>query len=344
MAPPRREPPWGGGELVVVVLGAVGLGVGVVVGAGARLAAAVSGGSVSGDVGDWLAVAGRLMSTPGDPHHAWGGHAQGLPGLAVYWTCTVFVAVAVGAVAVGGVWVWRRWSAPSRSLFGVPADARVARPRDVRPLVVAGSVPPTGRLLLGRLAPRGPLLATEDRERHPAQGRRAARAQGDLGSVALIGPTRSGKTVLASAGIIGWDGPVVALSVKRDLYDATASARGKRGGLAVFDPGGVTGLPTARWTPLRDVITTSGALRAGRALAQAIPRNGVTGGDFWASHGETLTSAYMCLAGLSQLLPAHGDGEREPLTIGRLASWAFMHVGITDPTANELIRLGLDDN
>jgi type IV secretion system protein VirD4 len=227
-------------------------------------------------------------------------------------------------------------------LFGVPADARVARLRDVRPLVVPGSVPPSGRLFLGRLAPRGPLLATEDRERHPARGR-AARVQGDRGSVALIGPTRSGKTVLASAGIIGWDGPVVALSVKRDLYDATAAARVGRGELAVFDPGGVTGLPTARWTPLRDVTTTSGALRAGRALAQAIPRNGVTGGDFWASHGETLTSAYMCLAGLSQLLPAETAGEREPLTIGRLASWAFMHVGITDPTVNELIRLGLDD-
>lgn len=342
--PPRREPPWGGGDLVLVVLGAMGLGAGVVVWAGARLAAAVSGGSVSGGVADWLRVAARLASTPGDPPEAWAGHAENLPGAAVYWACTLLAAVVVGTVAAGGAWVWRRWSSPSRSLFGVPADARVARPRDVRPLVVPGSVPPTGRLLLGRLARRGPLLATEDRERHAAHGRRAARVQGDRGSVALIGPTRSGKTVLASAGAIGWDGPVVALSVKRDLYDATAAARAGRGQLAVFDPGGVTGLPTARWTPLRDVTTTSGALRAGRALAQAIPRNGVTGGDFWASHGETLTSAYMCLAGLSQLLPAEHGREREPLTIGRLASWAFMHVGITDPTVHELVRLGLDDD
>lgn len=268
---------------------------------------------------------------------------RGLPGPVLYWSCTAFVAVAVGLVAAGMVWVWRRWSVPSRSRFGVPADARVARPRDVRPLVVADSEPPTGRLLLGRMAPRGPLLATEDRERHPAKGRRAVRVQGDRGSVALIGPTRSGKTVLASAGIIGWDGPVVALSVKRDLYDATAAARARRGELAVFDPSGITGLPTARWTPLRDVATTSGALRAGRALAQAIPRHGVTGGDFWASHGATLSSAFMALAGLSQILPTEGGGKREPLTIGRLASWAYMHVGITDPTVHELVRLGLDD-
>lgn len=211
----------------------------------------------------------------------------------------------------------------------------------MRPLVVARSVPPPARLLLGRHAPRGPLLATEDRECHPLRGRKAKRAQGDRGSVALIGPTRAGKTVLASAGIIGWDGPVVALSVKRDLYDATAAARAARGEVAVFDPGGVTGLPTARWTPLREVTTTSGALRAGRALAAAIPRQGVTGGDFWASHGETLTSAYMGLAGLSQLLPDAQGQPREPLTIGRLASWAYIHVGVSDPTVNELVRLGL---
>jgi type IV secretion system protein VirD4 len=149
--------------------------------------------------------------------------------------------------------------------------------------------------------------------------------------------------VLASAGIVGWDGPVVALSVKRDLYDATAAARASRGDLAVFDPGGVTGLSTARWTPLRDVTTASAAHRAGRALAQAIPRTGVTGGDFWATHGETLTSAYMCLAGLSQLLPDPG-GRLRPLTIGRLASWAFGHVGATDPTVNDLIRRGAADD
>ena len=167
--------------------------------------------------------------------------------------------------------------------------------------------------------------------------RRGEARQGDRGSVALIGPTRSGKTVLASAGIIAWDGPVIALSVKRDLYDATAAARAKRGDIAVFDPSSVTGLPTARWTPLRAITTTSGAARAGRALAQAIPTNGVNDGDFWKAHGETLTSAYMSLAGLSMLLPRPTMGRRRaPLTMGRLASWAFLHVGITDPTVQRV--------
>ena len=297
-----REPAGSGFELAIAVIGGATVAVAGVVGGGAWVATRLTGGRVSSGIGDLLTVAGRLASSPGDPAAAWGDLATGVPGPVVYWSCTLLVSIVAGGVISGVVVVWRRTWSPSRSTFGVAADARVARARDVGPLAVPTTVAPTGRLLLGRLAPRGPLLATEDRERHPARGRRATPEQGDRGSVALIGPTRSGKTVLASAGIIGWDGPVVALSVKRDLYDATAAARAERGDLAVFDPGGVTGLPTARWTPLREVTTTSGARRAGRALAQAIPRNGVTGGDFWESHGETFTSAYMSLAGLSQLL------------------------------------------
>lgn len=327
----------------MIALAAVAVAVGAVVWGGAWLAAMVAGGYLGGGLGEAFGAAGALVSAPGDPAAAWGDAAVGLPGPVVYWACTGGVALAVAAVAAAVVWAWRRWSHPSLTRVGVGTEARLARPGDVRPLVVKSSVPPTGRLLLGRLAPRGPLLATEDRERHPLRGRRGALVQGDRGSVALIGPTRAGKTVLAAAGIIGWDGPVIALSVKRDLYDATAAARAERGELAVFDPSGVTGLPTARWTPLRDVTTTSGALRAGRALAAAIPRQGVTGGNFWAAHGETLTSAYMALAGLSQLLPAVDGGIREPLTIGRLAAWAYRHIGITEPAVHELIRLGLAD-
>lgn len=337
-APAQSSP----GEVIVVVLGGLALAIATVVWVGARLAAAVAGGSVSGGLGTALRATGRLGSSPGDPARAWGSSASGLPGSLVYWTCTGVVAAVLACVAALVVWAWRRWSSPARARVGVVTEARLARGGDVRPLAVTESVPPTGRMLLGRMAPRGPLLATEDRERHPLPGRGGARVQGDRGSVALIGPTRSGKTVLAAAGIIGWDGPVVALSVKRDLFDATAAARAVRGSLAVFDPGGVTGMPSARWTPLRDVRTTSGALRAGRALAAAIPRQGVTGGDFWAAHGESLTSAYMALAGLSQLVPSADGTPRVALTIGRLASWTFRHVGINDPTVNELIRLGLD--
>jgi type IV secretion system protein VirD4 len=290
-----------------------------------------------------LEVAGRLAGAPGDPTRAWAGHARGLPGPFVYWLCTAVVVGAATAVAAAGWRLWRRTTKPTRVRFGVPTDARIAGRRDVAPLVVSSSTPPTGRLLLGRQAGHGPLLATEDRERHPARTRAGRRRQGSRGSVAVIGPTQSGKTTLLTAGILGWNGPVVALSVKRDLYDATAVARRRKGEVAVFDPSGVTGLPSARWTPLRNVTTASGAMRAGRALAQAIPRSGVAGGgDYWASHGEDLLGAFMAIAGLSRLLPAPGKAGQEPITIARLASWSYMEVGATDPLCNDLLTRGLD--
>ena len=326
----------------MALVGALVVGCGLAVFLGATAAAWLSGGWVSGDPGTWVQVAAALVARPDEPAAAWGVHAGGLPGPALYWSATVVVMLGLVAGGALAVWGWVRLRSSGRTQFGVATDARVARRRDVGPLAVRTSVPPTGRLLLGRMAPRGPFLATEDRERYPTRGH-AARRQGDRGSVALIGPTRSGKTVLASAGIVAWDGPVVALSVKRDLFDATASARSRRGELAVFDPGGVTKLSSARWTPLRDVTTASGALRAGRALAQAIPRNGVQGGDFWAQHGETFIGAYMSLAGLSQLLPAEDGSAREPLTMQRLATWAYMQVGITEPAVHELVRVGLSD-
>ena len=312
---------------LIVVLGAVILAAGVIY-VGAWLASITSGGHLGGGVSELLPVVGRLAQHPGDPAAAWGPLAAGIPSPTVYWACTIAVAIVAVGLVTTGLMVWRRRSRSGQARLGVEPDARMAKRGDVAPIVIKSAVPPVGRMLLGRLAPRGPMLATEDRERHPLRGRRPEARQGDRGSVALIGPTRSGKTVLASAGIIAWDGPVIALSVKRDLYDATAASRAKRGDIAVFDPSAVTGLPTARWTPLRAITTTSAAARAGRALAQAIPTNGVNDGDFWRKHGETLTTAYMSLAALSTLLPGDGETVRVPLTMARLASWAFLHVEI----------------
>lgn len=329
-----------GVEGVAIAAGAVILlGLGVIYG-GAWLAGRPAGGEVSGDVGSWISAARGLASHPDDPSLAWGGSASGLPGPAGYWAATGIVATVSIAAVVGMFWLWRRTLGPPRTRFGVDTDARQARARDVKTLVVSSTQPGTGRMLLGRMAPRGPLVATEDRDRHARSGR-AGRRQGSRGSVALIGPTQAGKTVLLSAGMIGWEGPVVALSVKRDLYDVTSAARADRGAVAVFDPGGSTGLATARWTPLRGVATASGALRAGRALAAAIPRNGVSGGDYWAQQGESFVSAYMALAGLSQRLQTESGEPRESLTIQRLAAWAFLGVGITEPTVNDLVRSGL---
>ena len=128
--------------------------------------------------------------------------------------------------------------------LGVETRARFATRRDLAPLVVDRPVP-AGRFVLGRAL--GQLVATEDRRaaEQPRRRRRSKMRQGDRGSVAVIGPSRSGKTANVIAGLLDWDGPAVVVSVKRDLIDATRAARERNGETRVFDPSGVSGPPPA---------------------------------------------------------------------------------------------------
>ncbi|MBP6729422.1 MAG: type IV secretory system conjugative DNA transfer family protein [Microthrixaceae bacterium] len=342
MARERVEPPGAGLELVVVAAGAAAVLAGLVTAGGAWLAAWFSDGRVGGGLADWLRVTVRLARGE-SPTAAWGELATGFPSTGAYWACTAAVGLVSVAVATAAVVMWRRMSTPGRARFGQPLDARIAGRGDVTPLRVDELVPPTGRMLLGRHAGSGRVLATEDRERNALSGRAALR-QGSRGSVALIGPTGSGKTALAASAVATWDGPAVVVSVKRDLYDVTVAARAEKGELAVFDPAASTGLPSARWSPLQRVGTAGEALRTGRALAQAIPRNGVTGADYWAKHGESLLGSFMCVAGLSQLVALDGADGAEPVNMQQIATWVSTVAMATDPVINALLRRGLEDD
>ena len=104
-----------------------------------------------------------------------------------------------------------------------------------------------------------------------------------------------------------------------------------------------TGLPTARWSPLQAVTTSTGALRTGRALAQAIPKSGVTNADYWAKHGEKLLAAFMGVAGLSRLLrPAAGEAPYPLVNMEHIATWVTMMSDATDPVINRILKAGLD--
>lgn len=333
--------PEDGFETAVVAVGAAVLGAAITAWIGARLAVVSTGGRVQGGPYTWLRVAGRLLAGR-SPQVAWGHDAERLPAAWVYWSCTAAAFIGVVAAAGGCWWVWRRLDSDHRRQrrFGQDIDAHQATVRDIAPLSINDVVPPEGRMLLGRMAGTRRLLATEDRKRHPLRGR-AARRQGNRGSVALIGPTGSGKTALAASAIATWDGPVVAVSVKRDLLDTTAAARSAKGEIAVFDPGGSTGLPTARWSPLEAVTSSSGALRTGRALAQAIPRGNVTNADYWAKHGEKLLGAFMAVAGLARLLRTADGLPIRTVSMEQVASWVTTMAENTEPAINDLIRNGL---
>lgn len=334
----RTEPPGAGLEVALIGAGLALVVAGVLTAGGAAL----SGAQVSGGLGEWLAVAGRLIR--GDaPGEAWGDRATGIGSSWWYWVCTGVVAAMAVALLGGLVVVWRSVGQPMRERFGQELDARIATRRDVTPLRTDDFEPPAGRMLLGLHADSGQVLATEDRERQPLP-RRHARRQGSRGSVALIGPTGSGKTQLATAAAATWDGPAVIVSVKRDLYDVTVAARAGKGQVAVFDPAASTGLPSARWSPLRRVASAKEALITGRALAQAIPKSGVTSADYWAKHGEALLGSFMCVAGLSQLVTLPDADAPKPVNMQQIATWVSTVAMATEPTINALLDQGLDES
>jgi type IV secretion system protein VirD4 len=149
------------------------------------------------------------------------------------------------------------------------APARWARRRDLGGLVV-GTVRrprplPPGRLVLGRVG--RDLVAAE-----PAQ------------SVIVFGPSQSRKTSgFAIPAILGWEGPVVAASIKTDLIDHTIGYRRAVGRVRCFDPSGATGLDATPWSPLPAARTWPGARRAASGLTEVAKSSVGTmaDGDFW---------------------------------------------------------------
>ncbi len=306
-------------EVAVLVGGGAAMSVGGVVWTGAAVAATVTGRRLSGGLSEALRAVLRLPKFVSDPRMAWREPVDqaALPGAVLYWLSTVLVA---GVVVLAAFLAWRFWRSSrdrGRVRLGVETRARFATRRDLAPLVVERPVL-AGRFVLGRV--HGQLVATEDRRAAEADtgGKRQKHGfrQGDRGSVAVIGPSRSGKTVNVIAGLLDWDGPAVVVSVKRDLIDATRTARDVCGETRVFDPSGVSGLASAglaRWSPLRAAGSPRGAQKAAAALAAAIPRSGVDGGaDYWVKQAEILLTG---LLGVAALAPGR--------TMLDVAHWVF---------------------
>ncbi|MEA2828510.1 MAG: type secretion system protein VirD4 [Actinomycetota bacterium] len=279
--------------LVIVGAGMVG-SVGGAVWLGAWVASAIAGGRLRASFADAVAAASRLPTNLGNPRLAWPDEVRAsLPGPLLYWSATVVLLVSTLAIVVV---VFRlvsksRVGTLPRHPLGVDARARFATARDLKPLVVRARHP--GRFLLGRHGRR--LLATE----LPPTGRRRRKGrQGDRGAVALIGPSRSGKTTAAITGILEWEGPAVLSSVKADLLASTCGWRKEKGKVLVYDPTRTTGDASAIWSPLRAAKTVLGAQRAARALCEAAPRSDNVKGslDFWLAQAEILLSGLLWVA------------------------------------------------
>jgi type IV secretion system protein VirD4 len=107
-------------------------------------------------------------------------------------------------------------------------------------------------------------------------------------SLVVVGPTQSGKTsCLAVPAILGWQGPVVAASVKSDLLRDTVGACRRRGRVWCIDPTGATGLAASEWSPLTGCRDWRRACAVSSDLCDSARTAGDGGagsmadGDFW---------------------------------------------------------------
>ena len=125
--------------------------------------------------------------------------------------------------------------------------------------------PPVGRLVLGRVG------------RHTVASERAQ-------SLIVFGPTQSHKTSgLAVPAILGWEGPVIAASVKTDLLEHTIEHRRQCGSVWCFDPSDTTGMASVQWSPLPASRTWPGARRTAAGLTDVAKTSVgmMTDSDFW---------------------------------------------------------------
>lgn len=256
-----------------------------VIWAGAALAARLTGRQFSGNLIDATQALGRLHRHLHDPARSWPPPIDDqLPGAALYWCATILALTAVATVSWAAWRLHRRGPAGTidRQPLGIGANPQLARRRDLTPLHTDGHQP--GRFLLGTLGRQ--TLATQP----PGTG------SNERGAVALIGPSRSGKTTAAIAGILHWHGPAILSSVKDDLLRATLQDRRAQGAVTVFDPTQTTTHHDACWSPLANAATTTDAQRAARALCDAAPRTANGNDQFWMTQAELLLSGLLFTA------------------------------------------------
>jgi type IV secretion system protein VirD4 len=191
------------------------------------------------------------------------------------------VPLGVGAALVAALSSRQGW--PGRGGMRSGRGARWARRGDVRPLLLTADGARSGRLVLGTVA--GVLGST------PVAAERGQ-------SVVVVGPTQSGKTTcVAVPAIVGWEGPVLAASVKGDLLHQTLAARRALGQVWCVDPTGATGMAPAQWAPLPACREWAQACAVAADLAESAKGDGVSAdGDFWLATAAKLLAPLLFAA------------------------------------------------
>jgi type IV secretory pathway TraG/TraD family ATPase VirD4 len=198
------------------------------------------------------------------------GLGREMPGATAWWAIAAALTTALIA-APALVWLRMEPLRAASKLGRRPYDPRGAhprswaRPRDLRANVVASREP--DRFTIGRLD-------------------RRVIASGPESHVAVIAPTRSGKT---SRCVIPWllehDGPAIVTSTKTDVLDATAKWRRQLGRVSIWDPftPGSCG-----WTPIAGCSDWSTALQRARWITDCAVEGDSEVARYWGGEAAKL--------------------------------------------------------
>jgi type IV secretion system protein VirD4 len=119
-------------------------------------------------------------------------------------------------------------------------------------------------------------------------------------SITITAPPRAGKTGMLADLVLHFCGPVVATSVKSDIYELTSGIRSDRGPVAVFNPQRVSDLPsTFAWSPVAGCRNPEVAARRAEAFTGAISVKGTEHEDFWAQQASEFFRAALMAADLA---------------------------------------------
>ena len=119
-------------------------------------------------------------------------------------------------------------------------------------------------------------------------------------SVCLVGPPRSGKGFhLLISAILDAPGAVITTSTRADNYAATHALRAEKGPVILFDPQGLTGVPSSlKWSPITGCERPEVAARRADSLIGASGLGQSGSNQEWAGAARTILQSLLHAAAL----------------------------------------------
>lgn len=234
--------------------------------------------------------------------------AQGCePSVVGMWTLLIVVVLIVLAAVVVGMVLWGRWrESDRRFLSDVMGRDGIAKAHEVKHKVGV-------KALMAKASTVRPTLKDPEPEDvgfklGKSQGRDVWTSVED--STVLIGPPRSGKGFhIVINALLDAPGAVVTTSTRGDNVRAVWDARKRIGPVALFDPQGLTKLPsTLKWSPTQGCENPMVASQRAQAIVGASSMGQSTSNQEWAGVATTI---------LQYLLHAAAIGKVDTPTLGR---------------------------